>query len=88
MRRSRESVHLSSDRFYRYPCAAPTLMNASPLSLSVLVGGVGFVTWYPLHTSNYAEPMSLSVLVGGVVVDTWSPSRTPDFAASVFLGGE
>ena len=52
-------------------------MTAAPLSLSVLVGSVGFVTWYPSHTSDSAVLLHLYVLVGRVVVDPWSLSHTP-----------
>ena len=88
LRPSHESVRLSSARFVRFPCATPTPLTATLLSISILVGGGGFVTWSPSRTSDSASPMSLSVLVGGVVVDTWSPSHTPNFSVYVRPGEE
>ena len=71
------------------PCAPPTPLTAAPLYLSVLVGGVGFVTWAPSHTSDSAAPMFLFVLLGeGRGGDTWSPSRTPNFSFYVRPGGD
>ena len=65
------------------PCAPPT-----PLPLSVLVGKVGFVTWFPSRTSDSDALLYLSILVGwGVVIDTWPPSRTHDSAVSIRPGG-
>ena len=91
LRRSCESVCPSSAQFVHLPRATPTPLTSDPISLSVLVGGkggVGFVTWYPLLTSESDAPLYLSVLVGGVVVDTWAPSRTPDSAVSIRPGEE
>ena len=50
-------------------------------------GGVGFVTWSPLHTYNSAALLFLSVLFGGGVFDTWTLSCTPDSALSTRPGG-
>ena len=66
LRHFRGSVRPSSAQFVHLPCANPTPLTATPLSLSVLVGGgVGFVTWSPSRTSNSAAPLYLYVLVGG-----------------------
>ena len=85
--RSPESVFLSSSQFLRFSHATPTPLTAAPLSLSVLVGGVGFVTWSPSRTSKSAAPLYLCVPVGGVVVDTWPPSCIPNSAVSIRPGG-
>ena len=86
--RSCDSICPSSDRFFRFPLLTLTPLTATPLSLFVLVGGVGFFTWYFLHTSDSATPMYLSILVGGVVINTWYPSLTPDSSVYIRPGGE
>ena len=60
------------------PCAPPTLLTTTLLSMSVLVGGVcGFFTWAPLCTSESTTPLSLSVLVGGGLVLIPGPPCAP-----------
>ena len=65
------------------PRAPPTPLTATPLSLSVLVGGVGFVTWAPLLTTDSTAPLSLSILMGGGGVLIPGPPRAPPIFLSI-----
>ena len=53
-------------------------------------GGVGFVTWDRLRTTDSTALLSLSILMGwggGGSVDTWYPLRTPNFSVYVCPSG-
>ena len=68
------------------PCAPPTPLTATLLSLSVLVEGLVLLPGPP-RAPPTTPPRYLCLSDGGGGVDTWSPSRTPKFSIYIRPGG-